>query len=343
MSVNEVFVLKGIAILLIILHNFSHRLPGTVQENQHFFLAERFDQMVSVLTNGGPNLLINLLSHYGHYGVAIFVFLCGYGLAIKYTRETTDISFAAFSLKHAKKLWLLMLPLLLPHFLFMCIKKASYFSDHIGDLLMMTTFTSGFNPDPYVVPRAMVVFLAYFPIIYRLLPFRIWKKPETGHCNFDSEHYTASRNNVIRHNGRHCLSEPHIRWIHVTIHGRYCVRPKKHVSVLRPCTGNAGSVLCVRLKQILVAVHFYASAYSLNAAGKIGTPFGKSVLVHTLYRRKFGIHIYHTPHCKVVHIGPERNKRIAGLRSLPDSKHCSSVLLQKTSVLGKAENHPSPC
>ena len=123
MSVNEVFVLKGIAILLIILHNFSHRLPGTVQENQHFFLAERFDQMVSVLTNGGPNLLINLLSHYGHYGVAIFVFLCGYGLAIKYTRETTDISFAAFSLKHAKKLWLLMLPLLLPHFLFMCIKK----------------------------------------------------------------------------------------------------------------------------------------------------------------------------------------------------------------------------
>ena len=43
-----------------------------------------------------------------------------------------------------------MLPLLLPHFLFMCIKKASYFSDHIGDLLMMTTFTSGFNPDPYV-------------------------------------------------------------------------------------------------------------------------------------------------------------------------------------------------
>ena len=150
MSVNEVFVLKGIAILLIILHNFSHRLPGTVQENQHFFLAEGFDQMVSVLTNGGPNLLINLLSHYGHYGVAIFVFLCGYGLAIKYTRETTDISFAAFSLKHAKKLWLLMLPLLLPHFLFMCIKKASYFSDHIGDLLMMTTFTSGFNPDPYV-------------------------------------------------------------------------------------------------------------------------------------------------------------------------------------------------
>ena len=342
MSVNEVFVLKGIAILLIILHNFSHRLPGTVQENQHFFLAERFDQMVSVLTNGGPNLLINLLSHYGHYGVAIFVFLCGYGLAIKYTRETTDISFAAFSLKHAKKLWLLMLPLLLPHFLFMCIKKASYFSDHIGDLLMMTTFTSGFNPDPYVL-RAMVVFLAYFPIIYRLLPFRIWKKPETGHCNYDSEHYTASRNNGIRHNGRHCLPEPHIRWIHVTIHGWYCVCPEKHVSVLRPCTGNAGSVLCVRLKQIPVAVHFYASAYSLNAAGKIGTPFGKSVLVHTLYRRKFGIHIYHTPHCKVVHIGPERNKRIAGLRSLPDSKHCSSVLLQKTSVLGKAENHPSPC
>ena len=75
MSVNEVFVLKGIAILLIILHYFSLRLPGTVQENQHFFQAERFDQMVSVLTNGGPNLLINLLSHYGHYGVAIFVFL----------------------------------------------------------------------------------------------------------------------------------------------------------------------------------------------------------------------------------------------------------------------------
>lgn len=179
MSVNEVFVLKGIAILLIILHNFSHRLPGTVQENQHFFLAERFDQMVSVLTNGGPNLLINLLSHYGHYGVAIFVFLCGYGLAIKYTRETTDISFAAFSLKHAKKLWLLMLPLLLPHFLFMCIKKASYFSDHIGDLLMMTTFTSGFNPDPYVFHGPWWFFSLIFQlyIIYYLLAYGRSLKP----------------------------------------------------------------------------------------------------------------------------------------------------------------------
>ena len=179
MSVNEVFVLKGIAILLIILHNFSHRLPGTVQENQHFFLAERYDQMVSVLTNGGPNLLINLLSHYGHYGVAIFVFLCGYGLAVKYNKETYNISFAGFALRHAKKLWLLMLPLLLPHFLFFSIKRSGYFVEHIGDLLMMGTFTSGFNPDPYVFHGPWWFFSLIFQlyIIYYLLAYGRSLKP----------------------------------------------------------------------------------------------------------------------------------------------------------------------
>lgn len=179
MSVNEVFVLKGIAILMIMFHNFAHKLPGMVQENQHFFLTERCNGIADVVANGGPHLFVNLISHYGHYGVAVFVFLCGYGLALKYTKTAVPISFGQFALKHAKKLWLLMLPLLLPHFLFFSIKNGEYFIEHIADLVMMVTFTSGFNPEPYVFHGPWWFFSLIFQlyVVYYLAVYGRGLKP----------------------------------------------------------------------------------------------------------------------------------------------------------------------
>ena len=178
-SYNEAAVLKGLAILAIMLHNFCHKLPGAVLENQHFYSAERFNDLIRLVSDAGPHFFINLLSHYGHYGVAVFVFISGYGLAAKYTDTRQPVSLAGFAAKHAKKLWLLMLPLLVPHFVFMCIKSFAYFDKHALDFVLITTFTSGFKPFAYVFHGPWWFFSLIFQlyIVFYLTAYRRSLKP----------------------------------------------------------------------------------------------------------------------------------------------------------------------
>ncbi len=109
--------LKGLGILLIVTHNYMHWLPDCVDENEYTFSIERIDKLVEYLGQGGPHVVLNLLSHFGHYGVAIFLFLSGYGLTKKYEpmsgnqlNATPRIGIVPFVFRHALKLWKLMVP-----------------------------------------------------------------------------------------------------------------------------------------------------------------------------------------------------------------------------------------
>lgn len=120
MSRQTVTMLKGLGILLIVAHNYMHWLPACVDENEYTFDVGRINLLADYLAQGGPHVVLNLLSHFGHYGVAIFLFLSGYGLTKKYEPATPLQPAAApsaklvpFILKHALKLWKLMVPALI--------------------------------------------------------------------------------------------------------------------------------------------------------------------------------------------------------------------------------------
>lgn len=123
MSQSSVTLLRGLGILLIITHNYMHWLPECVDENEYTFSVERINQLVLYIEQGGPHVILNILSHFGHYGVAIFLFLSGYGLTMKYEKFQDGVSRLTpydkevpvwkFLLRHAVKLWKLMLPVLL--------------------------------------------------------------------------------------------------------------------------------------------------------------------------------------------------------------------------------------
>lgn len=98
-------VLKGLAIICIVLHNYCHVLSGAPAENEYSWAYERTVYFWSVL----PNVFfINLFSFMGHYGVSIFVFLSGYGLMRKYVGE--KLVWNKFFIGHYLKLLKLMLP-----------------------------------------------------------------------------------------------------------------------------------------------------------------------------------------------------------------------------------------
>lgn len=118
-------------------------------------------------------MLLNLFSYFGHYGVPVFIFLSAYGLAIKYEQMKDKVPFRLYVRKHTCKLWLLLLPLLIPHFLFLSIREPNYFYEHWIDLIWMVGFIGNFQPDAYVFhgpwwffSLIMQLYVVYYLFVY---------------------------------------------------------------------------------------------------------------------------------------------------------------------------------
>ena len=116
----ETQVLRGIAITAIVLHNYCHLLPGTATENEFAFDAVKPRLLVDALQNADHTFLMQLLSFFGHYGVAVFFFLSGYGLVMKYERGPAgeELRPLPFLWKHFKKLFVLMAGILVPFIIY---------------------------------------------------------------------------------------------------------------------------------------------------------------------------------------------------------------------------------
>ena len=75
--------------------------------------------------------------------------------------------------RHTGKLWLLLLPLLIPHFLILGIKDPSYFQEHWFDLALMTGFAGNLHPEPYIFHGPWLFFslivqlyIIYYAFVY---------------------------------------------------------------------------------------------------------------------------------------------------------------------------------
>ena len=174
LSRRDTAFLKGFAILLIAIHNFCHWLPMAVVENEYTFQLDRIWKYVGYLETGRPHVVLNFLSHFGHYGVPLFLFLSGYGLVKKYERaDSPPLSARRFLWRHLTKLWKLMVPAIV--------------------LFIVTEwcFRDGFNRDAYwvalmlgyvtnLVPGANLILgpwwffslIVQFYLFYRLVLYR---------------------------------------------------------------------------------------------------------------------------------------------------------------------------
>ena len=100
---TECISLRGIAILAIVLHNYCHKLPHAPQENEFVFSIDNNTLFFSSLQ--WDQLFLQLCSFFGHLGVPVFVFLSGYGLAIKYD-TIAHVDWKSFLWNHYKKLFI---------------------------------------------------------------------------------------------------------------------------------------------------------------------------------------------------------------------------------------------
>lgn len=99
---RDVNVLKAFGILLIVIHNFLH-LTNNIGENEMYFQSLSVYRLMDNIANQPSAAWAYILSYLGHYGVQIFIFCTGYGLAK---------SFASRDLKEYPKYFLKKIALL---------------------------------------------------------------------------------------------------------------------------------------------------------------------------------------------------------------------------------------
>lgn len=180
LSSTQCNVLRGMAILSIVLHNFCHWLNPKViiLENEYNFNYPFSLRMWEYLTGGNIDMYlpIQLFSFFGHYGVPIFLFLSGFGLVNKYEGERVPrhsaIQFIAY---HWKKLFRLMLLGLVVGLFMHAVYNAFYKEDWIkylvAQLLLVINVLK--EPEYNIMPGPYWFFglMLEVYVIYRLIVF----------------------------------------------------------------------------------------------------------------------------------------------------------------------------
>lgn len=75
---------KGLAILLIVAHNFFHLLEIITGENEMFFNLGNITTYLGEIIKNPEYFIQMTFSYLGHYGITIFIFLSAYGLTKKH-------------------------------------------------------------------------------------------------------------------------------------------------------------------------------------------------------------------------------------------------------------------
>lgn len=189
-SRQDTALLKGLAIIAIVLHNFAHWIPGAVVENEYNFYVSHSLDLLTVLSHGGPHIILNLFSYFGCYGVPVFLFISGYGMVRKYesggTGSDAGVSVGRFALYNARKMWRLMI-VGFALLLFYELRFTTGFHHTIGSVVWYFLFLSNFLPEGGcgILPAQDLLLGPwwYFSLtmqmymLYRLLYYRRGKRP----------------------------------------------------------------------------------------------------------------------------------------------------------------------
>ena len=183
---TECNILRGIAIVGIVLHNYCHWLRPIVKENEYQFNQHNVDWFNHVMANGfNERTFFHLLSFFGHYGVPIFLFLSAYGLVMKYegaktqnlpdsgsTNEPNALSFLRY---HWLKLFRMMIVGFAAFVLVDAITEGQHHYEVMDIVAQMGLFNNLLpNPDDIIWPGPYWFFglMLQLYIVYRLFLYR---------------------------------------------------------------------------------------------------------------------------------------------------------------------------
>jgi peptidoglycan/LPS O-acetylase OafA/YrhL len=166
---------KGIAILMIISHNFLHLFPKP-RENEFTFSKETFYSFLHLLITEPENIIRVSSSFLGHFGVQIFIFLSAYGLTKQYLNK--EPSYFSFIKKRILKIY----PSFILAILFWTIITGYFFYDNIlapfeifkynlNNIILKLSLLSNFFPGRSITPIGPWWFIPFIFQFYFVFPF----------------------------------------------------------------------------------------------------------------------------------------------------------------------------
>lgn len=171
---QDTALLKGIAILLIVTHNFFHLVKDTPAINEFNFGAWKFKSFLVQIIQEYPDTIRIVLTYLGHYGVQVFIFLSAYGLTKKYL--TADIVYKDYLLDRFNKLYPAFLLSLLFYLAYGFVTHGPLgplilIQDYWGAILLKLTLISNLLPNQALRPVGPWWFLSFIFQFYLVFPF----------------------------------------------------------------------------------------------------------------------------------------------------------------------------
>jgi peptidoglycan/LPS O-acetylase OafA/YrhL len=181
-SKEQTAILKGVGILLIVLHNFFHNLTPVIGENEFSFSNEIFWNFYRTLQASPENVLRALFSYFGHYGVQVFIFFSSYGLTRKYYQKPLIIS--QFLANRINKIYFSFL-LCVVVYILLGLVKAEFIPDekvlYWDSLLWKVLLVSNFTPGQALMPVGPWWFMPFIFQLYALYPWLLSRYQKQGY------------------------------------------------------------------------------------------------------------------------------------------------------------------
>lgn len=108
-------IIKAIAIIMIVLHNFLH-WSNNIGENELDLDPNKINLFISSIYNSPLMIFNSIFSYFGHYGVQLFIFISGYGLAKQYSQKS-KISYYNYIVPKLVKIYSLLIFGIIVYFL----------------------------------------------------------------------------------------------------------------------------------------------------------------------------------------------------------------------------------
>lgn len=170
--------LKGIGMLCIVLHNFFHWTHVVeLGENEFFFDSERVYNYIHTVIAHPDFSLSALFSFWGHFGVQLFIFASGYGLAKQFMKKK-PVSYKNYIVPKLIKIYGLLLVGLLCYFILVYpnlgIKFDRFIKFVTSSLLLSNNFSTStlfsypFSGTWWYFSLAVQLYLI-FPLLYYIV------------------------------------------------------------------------------------------------------------------------------------------------------------------------------
>jgi peptidoglycan/LPS O-acetylase OafA/YrhL len=170
---------KGIAILIIVIHNFMHLLPGA-EEMEFSYVDGLFFNFIRSLIEQPERLFQFSMSFLGHFGVQIFIFLSAYGLTKKYQIKTP--SYKKFIYKRFSSIYpsfilaIIFWAIVSPSFQYGLLSPIKVIYWNLESLLYKLSLLSNFIPGeqlrlvgPWWFISLIFQFYLVFPFLFKLI------------------------------------------------------------------------------------------------------------------------------------------------------------------------------